>query len=538
MSKDLSRKLLETPQAIFSGCLHGLEREALRIDPSGRLALSPHPEDALGAALKHPYITTDFSESQIEYTTTPHPSLDILLKELELLCNHVRLHIDSERLWPFSMPAYLPQEKKIPIANYGPSPLGRQKHIYRRGLAHRYGAKMQTISGVHYNFSFGKDFWKHYFSLKGQKANNLHISEAYLGVMRNFLRHIYLMPYLFGNSPALHQSFLPAAEDTKTKVSSQARQAWQQLLPWQTKKDSLYAKYATSLRQSEIGYNHPGQWDLKINYNSLEGYLKSMGTALNEINPAYKEWSVEAEEQLSQAHLQIENEHYAPIRPKQKLGVKEGSLSPLEKHGIAYLELRCLDIQSGSCCGVDPQALCFIQLLLYHCLLEDSPPLETKEEKEIQQNYLKAVWEGRNANCKLSFNSQFFSLKDRALALCEKLGELANRLDAEHLKTEPLASQVKDKKLDGLLDGLYTQSLAAQIEKIKNIEATPSAQFLDTMLSYPEGYIEFGCALAQKQNADAAQYSFSAEQKRKMEEIRILSLENQTALEESSCKNP
>ena len=520
MNKDLVQKLLERPQAIFSECLHGLEREALRIDSSGHLALSPHPEEVLGAALKHPHITTDFSESQIEYTTTPQPSLDLLLKELELLCNYVRLHIDPERLWPFSMPAYLPQEKQIPLARYGSSLIGRRKHIYRRGLAHRYGAKMQTISGVHYNFSFGKNFWKHYFALKNLEANNSNISEAYLGVMRNFLRHIYLIPYLFGNSPALHQSFIP--EDTKTKVSSQVRQAWQQLLPWQTKKDSLYAKYATSLRQSEIGYNHPGQWDLKINYNSLEGYLKSMGTALNKVNPAYEAWSVETEEQLSQAHLQIENEHYAPIRPKQELAAPaETALGALERQGIAYLELRCLDIQNESCCGVDPQALYFTQLLLYHCLLKDSPPLETKEEKEIQQNYLKVVWEGRNANCKLSFDSQFFPLRDRALALCEKLADIANRLDAEHLKTEPWGAQVKNKKRKGP----YAQSLAVQIEKIKDIEATPSAKFLDTMFSYPGGYMEFGCALAQKQNTDAAKYAFTTEQKRKLEEIRILSLE-------------
>ena len=528
MKKHLRKKLLEEPRPIFSECLQGLEREALRIDSQGKLSFRPHPEK-LGSALKHPHITTDFSESQIEYTTAPYHSLEPLLEELELLCNYARLQIKPERLWPFSMPAHLPEEKDIPIAQYGSSSLGRKKHIYRRGLAHRYGGKMQSISGVHYNFSFGKSFLKHCLIVRGEKTEDSNISESYLGVIRNFLRHIYVMPYLFGNSPAIHKSFIPENIEDKTQ-----RLAWEKIVPFQKNRDSFYAKYATSLRQSEIGYNHPGQWNLKIDCNSLAAYLESMTRALSEENPAYKIWPLEMEEQLSYAHLQIENEHYAPIRPKKELAAGESALQALERKGIGYLELRCLDIQNESCCGVDPQALRFTQLLLYHCLLEDSPPIDSKEEEEIQKNYLKVVWEGRDTNCKLNFDSQTFLLKDRALALCEELGSIAEGLDTEYARM-----RAKPEKAEGLNEPKekgdeakpYTASLDSQIEKIKHPEASPSARFLDMMLSYPKAYIEFGRALAEKQSLDAEKHALTIEQKRKMEGIRISSLEKQSISE-------
>ena len=57
------------------------------------------------------------------------------------------------------MPATLPGEADIPIAWYGTSNTGMLKHVYRRGLAERYGKTMQCIAGVHYNYSLADGLW-------------------------------------------------------------------------------------------------------------------------------------------------------------------------------------------------------------------------------------------------------------------------------------------------------------------------------------------------------------------------------------------
>src|SRR5690606_26849136 len=63
------------------GQKRGLEKESLRTQPDGRLALTPHPA-ALGSALTHPHITTDYSESQLEMITGVHSTVESCLAEL------------------------------------------------------------------------------------------------------------------------------------------------------------------------------------------------------------------------------------------------------------------------------------------------------------------------------------------------------------------------------------------------------------------------------------------------------------------------
>ena len=49
---------------------HGFERECMRVTQDGDLAQTPHPK-TLGSAFANPYITTDFSEAQLELITPP-----------------------------------------------------------------------------------------------------------------------------------------------------------------------------------------------------------------------------------------------------------------------------------------------------------------------------------------------------------------------------------------------------------------------------------------------------------------------------------
>ena len=472
ISRKISRNpLLRTSQPIFTHYLHGVEREGLRVDETGHLALTPHPR-TLGEPLTHPSITTDFSESQLECITKPHPSMEGLLKEITCLCHQVQSSLQSERFWSLSMPAYLPRANEIPLADYGNSPLGRQKHIYRRGLAHRYGAKMQTICSVHYNFSPGPQFWEAYFLTENKENNAANISEAYIALIRNLLRHIYIFPYLFGNSPALDKSFLQDLKDPT--ILSKVKKY---LSVWRENTNTLYAEHSTSLRQTEIGYSPISQWQLRINYNGFAEYIKTMSDAVNTVYPPYQKWSVDAGEQLGFGCLQAIGEHYAPVRPKQTLlEPQQSMLTALQQRGIQYIELRCLDIQNGAFCGIDKHSLYFVQLLFYHCLLSPSPPLYEKEEQEIRENYLQTAWEGRKPNAEIMCSGKSKNLSSSGIELCNQLEELAQRLDEEQ----------------GCAHQYYQKSLALQREKFINSEFTPSAKSLQFMAENHLDHIGFG----------------------------------------------
>ncbi len=525
------KDLLTISDPIFTECLHGLERESLRANLKGDLSLAPHPK-RLGSALTHPYITTDFSEAQIEYTTSPHTSLDALMEELTFLCYYTGQNIDNEYLWPFSMPCILPPADQIPLAVYGNSPIGLQKHIYRSGLAHRYGAKMQTISGVHYNFSFSQKFWEAYFSFTKQSLKKENTSEAYLSIIRNFLRRIYIFPYLFGNSPAMHKSFFDENKIKNMDENSNGKiqKVKKDITHWDATSNTLYSSYATSLRQSEIGYNHPSQWDLAVSYNSLEEYVESICNALTKIEPRYQKWSLEAGEQLNHSILQIENEHYSPIRPKQNLlKNEERSLVALKDRGVQYIELRCFDIQNQSLCGVLKQDLCFAQLLLYHCLLSPSPPLHSREEAVIQNNYHKVIWGGRRKDCSVQVENDLIPLREQGLQICDELEIIAQRLDDEMESLDKNGKKMNE----------YQKSLSAQREKFLYQEATPSAQFFSSLSSYNKksAYIEFGLAEAKKNQKKALSYILNQKRKECMDQIVAQSVKAQKDMEKNITSN-
>ena len=145
-------RLRALPPEMLHALRRGIEKESLRVEPDGVLALTPHPR-ALGSALTHPHITTDFSESLIELITGVHTDVGACLDELERIHQFVYRHIGDELLWAGSMPCCLPNEQQIPIARYGTSNVAQAKTVYRVGLTHRYGKRMQMIAGLHYNWS-------------------------------------------------------------------------------------------------------------------------------------------------------------------------------------------------------------------------------------------------------------------------------------------------------------------------------------------------------------------------------------------------
>jgi glutamate--cysteine ligase len=98
----------------------GVEKESLRVNSEGGIAQTPHPQ-ALGSALTHPYITTDYSEALTEFITPPFHHIRQVLDFLRDTQQFVYQHLDNESLWPTSMPCVVSGETSIRIADYGNS---------------------------------------------------------------------------------------------------------------------------------------------------------------------------------------------------------------------------------------------------------------------------------------------------------------------------------------------------------------------------------------------------------------------------------
>ena len=300
----------------------GVEKESLRVTPAGALAMTPHPAP-LGSALTHPHITTDYSESQLELITGVHATPEDCVRELREIHQYTYRCLGDEMLWVSSMPCGLPPEDQIPIGRYGRSNVGQAKSVYRMGLAWRYGRRMQTISGIHYNWSMpGLD------------------SARYFSLIRNFRRHAFLLLYLFGASPALCACFVQGREHALQRLSD----------------GSLYLPHATSLRMGRLGYQSEAQASLAVSYNGLDGYAASLQEALTRPYPAYEALGIRgpdgAYRQLATSLLQIENEFYGTIRPKRSIFPGERPLHALRERGVEYVEVRLLDLDPFEPLGI------------------------------------------------------------------------------------------------------------------------------------------------------------------------------------------
>ena len=184
----LARLAEEADINLLRDARFGLEKESLRVSVTGGMAQTPHPR-ALGSALTHPDITTDYSEALIEFITPPVPSVADALDYLADLQAYVYRRLEDEILWATSMPCVLSGDHKIPVATYGSSNAGRMKHLYRVGLGHRYGRVMQVIAGVHFNWSFAEALWPAYRQIEGQTCGSREFrDQRYMAQVRNLQR--------------------------------------------------------------------------------------------------------------------------------------------------------------------------------------------------------------------------------------------------------------------------------------------------------------------------------------------------------------
>jgi glutamate--cysteine ligase len=471
----------------LKGMSCGIEKESLRAQPSGALALTPHPL-ALGSALTHPCITTDFSESQVELVTGVHTSVQAALDELTQVHQFTYRSMQAlgdEMLWVSSMPCDLPTDETIPVARFGSSNVGRAKSVYRLGLSHRYGRRMQTISGIHYNWSFPGV-----------------TSEQYFVQIRNFRRQSFLLLYLFGASPAVCSTFVAGRQHEL-----------QQLSP-----STTYMPFGTSLRMGRLGYQSDAQASLAVSYNSLEGYAASLQDALTRPYAAYEKVGIQNPggdyNQLGTTLLQIENEFYGTIRPKRVIFSGERPLHALRERGVEYIEVRLMDLNPFEPAGISTQTMRFLDVFLLHCLTNASPPDSPEEIASLARNQHRTAARGREPGLTLERGSQEVLLTDWGHQIVAECAPIAAALDAAH----------------GTSD--YSAALAAAKAGLNDASTLPSAQVLAAMAKdHDNSFIKFVRAQSEKTMAYFQALPFSSEQHAHFTQLSQQSMVDQKKIE-------
>lgn len=461
--------LLSQPEhaALLKNCLQGIERETLRVTAQGQLSQSPHPQ-ALGSALTHSSITTDYAEPLLEFITQAHPDIQQTLAELDDIHRFTYQVLDSELLWSPSMPCALPEEAQIPIAQYGSSNVGQFKYLYRMGLAVRYGKTMQCIAGIHYNYSIPDSIWRVLQRAQQPQSDFMEFqSESYIAMIRNFRRYSWLLMYLFGASPAIDKSFV---RDNPHKLE-------------EFDANTLYLPYATSLRMSDLGYQSNAQAGITPCYNTLQNYTDSLEKAVSTSYPAYEAIGTRKDGEWLQINtniLQIENEYYSSIRPKRITEGNERPVDALIKRGIQYIEARCIDINPFLPLGIDLTQSQFLNSFLLFCALDDSPLFTGSECPETRQNFLATVTKGRAPGLMLQRRGESISLQNWAAELFEQIQACAQLLDTAHGGDS------------------YQHAVHQQREKLSNPELTPSAQVLAAMRERNCSFAELSLSLSRE----------------------------------------
>ncbi len=457
----------------------GLEKETLRVGPDGAIAQTPHPR-ALGSALTHPFITTDYSEALLEFITPPMRRIQDALSFLEAVHRFVYRRVGEDMLWANSMPCVVSGDASIPIARYGSSNAGRMKHLYRVGLGHRYGRMMQVIAGVHFNISLSPESWQALYEFDGHREGEpAYRSERYFGMMRNLLRVGWLVPYLYGASPAICRTFLEGTHCRLDPLDGH----------------SYGVKNGTSLRLSDIGYNNHAERDsgVDVSYNSLEEYRRGLHRAVTTPLARYQALGVKVDgeyRQLNANILQIENEYYSSLRPKQILHDNEAPLTALRRRGVAYLELRSLDVNPFEPLGITADSLHLLRALVLHSALEPSTPLSPAEREAIDTNLTTVAMRGREPELTLTRDGRRITLPAWGLDILDRLEAVCDLLDS----TEGGSAH---------RDALKSARVA-----MKNPAATPSARILQHLHHSGESFFGF----AHRLSADHQQHFLAGEE--------------------------
>jgi glutamate--cysteine ligase len=402
-----------------------IEKENVRVDRNGKLALTPHPQ-SFGKKIENRYIKTDFSESQIEMITPVFDSIEKTYNFLSTLHDIVALELRDEYLWPSSNPPVLPSENEIPIADMN-NPI---ENVYRLSLAEKYGRPKQLFSGIHYNFSFKERFLKEWYEVSGKRQSFKDFKNSlYLKMVRNTLKYRWLLIYLTGASPVFDQSFLGECSGQGKEIAP----------------ESYLIQDMISLRNSEYGYRNKNSYF--VSFHSIEEYIKDI------------KGLIETDELLSV------KEYYSSVRLKP--ANEEHYFEGLRENGIAYIELRMVDLNPLEPIGISQETMHFIHLFLIYMLLKEDEQYG-RNEHQLAAYYSDTV--NRTGVLEAIFTADELnrSTDNKALQLLndmEEMVRLLNPASAEYLEVLKKNKEKINKKerLFAKSKGLFTRKLPTWI---------------------------------------------------------------------------
>ena len=312
-------------ELLFQQGSFGIEKESQRVHADGSIVTSLHPK-AFGNRRFHPYIQTDFAESQLELVTPPMKKLEDTLRWLSAI-HEVTLRTlpEDEFIFPFSMPAGLPPEEQIKVAQ-----LDSQEDVaYREHLVQSYGKYKQMVSGIHYNFQIDPKFIDALFHAQNETQSAVDFqNNFYLKIAKNFLRYQWILLYLFSATPTVEEKYFRGNSPLKPH------------------------QYVRSLRSGKYGYvNDP---KIHVSYDSLQEYVETL-----------EHW-------VKSGDLIAEKEFYSSVRLR---GAKKAR-DLLEK-GIQYLEFRLFDLNPFAPYGMELTDAKFIHyFILLMAWLDDTADQE------------------------------------------------------------------------------------------------------------------------------------------------------------------
>jgi glutamate--cysteine ligase len=437
--------------------LRGIERESLRVTQEGNISQNNHPKN-LGSPLTSKDITTDFAEALVELITPTFESAEELFEHLNLLHKFLYSEMGEEILWNFSMPCAFQSEQEIKIAEYGKTNSGMLKHIYRKGLRLRYGSIMQSVSGIHYNFSISNQSW----NAISKNPTQDFINNKYLGAIRNIKRNFWFLLERLGASPIAHESYLFNREHSLEEHLE----------------DDLFLPNATSLRMSEVGYQSSIQNELKISYNNLDEFIDAIIKGIKTPVQDFQDMGLfdgnGIPQQISTGILQIENELYDIVRPKRSGPSGSRPATLLKEQGIEYLELRGIDINPFIPEGIDENKIKLLDVYIMHALISDSPEVSDTEIEEIRANQKAMVESGRSKDIKLKRGGVDIPLLELKTVLHDELKQVASAMDE------------------------YCPGYSNAVDSEMNIDILPSERIMNEIKSQNISFQEYGLSQSKK----------------------------------------
>ena len=310
-------------EEIFTNIKIGLEKEGQRILKDGTISKTDHPK-VFGVRHENPYIQTDFAESQVELITTPENSEKSVLRVLNAVHEVTlkNMHTD-EFIWPLSIPAILPDEEDIRVAQFE----NKFDVEYREYLVKKYGKYKQMVSGIHYNFQLDDKFMEKISEITRKDLVSVK-NEIYLKLARQFIRYQWILIYLYGASPLAEDKYFTNG-----------------LKP---------NDYVRSLRTSRYGYVNDD--DIKVSYSSLEKYIEDI--------TGY----------VKNGNLIAEKEFYSSVRFR-----GADTIVKFPKEGIKYMEFRLFDLNPFAPFGILEKDIRFVHLFLKTLVWLDEVNKETSE---------------------------------------------------------------------------------------------------------------------------------------------------------------